>query len=131
MTTLTIPARRWGDEPKPEVRPTVIVSSRDGAEVPHVTGAARLAKAAEAAGWAVRQTYAAAFVPGTARRAVHLLASVAVRLARGGVCGAARGFAIWHRVDDGPWKFDSAALIDPSGVRALGAREFARAVSAS
>lgn len=94
-----MPARRWHDDPKPEVpQPTVLVSSRDGAEVPHVAGAARLAEAAEAAGWTVRQTYALADVPATSRRAAHRLASVVVRLhcQRDGRAG----WATWHRPDD-------------------------------
>jgi len=119
-----MPARVWGDEPKPEApRPVVLVSSRDGFAVPRVAGAVRLAKAAEAAGWAARQTYAFALVPATSRRAAHGLSSVAVRLAR----GAARGFAVWHRIDDGAWKFDCAVL----GMRTLGAREFTARVIAS
>lgn len=123
MTAVAMPTRRWGDEPKAEVpRPVVIVSSRDGFEVPHVAGVARLAKLAEAAGWTVRLTYAYAEVPATARRAAHGLASVAVRLAR----GAVRGFAVWHRIGEGAWKFDCAVL----GLRRLGARALTTALSA-
>lgn len=103
----SMPARKWGKEaPAPAPRPTGLVSSRDNAPVPHVAGAARLAKAAEAAGWTVRLTYALADVPASARKARHLLHSVAVRLAR----GAQHGWAIWTREDEGRWGFAEAQL---------------------
>jgi hypothetical protein len=102
--------------------PTILVSSRDNAPVPPVAGAARLEKAATAAGWAARQTYALVELPesrridGELRRESRRLASVAVRMHRGGV----RAWAIWQSVDDGPWKFDSGQLgLDIVGLRAL------------
>lgn len=124
---IAMPARRWGDEPKPAApAPTVLVSSRDGAPVPVVTGAVRLARAAEAGGWTVRQTYALADVPATGRAAARRLASVAVRL--GGPKG--RGWAVWHRIDEQPWRFTEAHLIRTGGsVEQLGARALMKEVS--
>lgn len=115
-----MPTRKWGDEPKPEApRPIVLVSSRDDAPVPVVTGAVRLARAAQAAGWTARQTYALASVPATGRYPARRLASVAVRL--GGPKG--RGWAVWHRIDDGNWRFTEAHLIRAGGpLQQLGAR---------
>ena len=105
---VSLPTRRWGPrERPPEVAPTVLVSSHDAAPVPRVAGAAKLAEAAQSHGWAVRLTYALAAVPerfhlnGNLAKAAHQLASVAVRLARGCV----RGWAIWHREDEGGWRF--------------------------
>lgn len=124
MTAVTMPARRWGDEAKPATpQPTVVVSSRDGFDVPHVAGAARLAKAAEAAGWTVRQTYAFAECPAgwTRGREAYRFASVAVRLRRGSVAG----FAIWGSTDGGSWKFEGALL----ETRCLGLRAFTAAVT--
>lgn len=121
MSTFVMPVRRWKNDPAPEQpQPVVLVSSREDAPVPRVAGAARLAAAAEAAGWTVRLTYALAEVPATSRRATHRLASVAVRLARGPV----RGWACWHQVDDGNWRFDTSCL----GFRRLGARELTAAL---
>lgn len=122
MTTV-MPARRWGTEPAPQAPgPTVLVSSRDGAEVPHVAGAVRLSRAATAAGWRVRQAYALAEVPATSRRGAHRLASVTVRLAR----ADARGWASWRQVDGGAWRFDQAFL----GLTPLGARDLTTRVIA-
>jgi hypothetical protein len=121
--SILIPRRRWGGEPRPAVpRPIVLVSSRDGAQVPNVAGAARLARAAEAAGWLARQTYALADVPAAPRRAAHRLASVAVRFARVG----AFGWATWHSVDDGPWRYAGGCL----AFERLGLRELTARVSA-
>lgn len=122
-TAFVMPARKWGKEqPAVAPAPTVAVSSRDGHPVPHVAGAARLAKAAEAAGWAARQQYALAEVPETSRKAAHLLHSVAVRLHR----GAVRGWAVWHREgDDGSWRFAEAFL----DWRRVGVRELTAALA--
>jgi len=113
MTTATMPARKWGDEPAPEpVVPVVLVSSRGGAPVPHVADAVKLAEVAEAHGWTVRQTYALAkiddryFLNGRLAKAAHELASVAVRMAR----GAVRGWAVWHREGAGSWAFACAYI---------------------
>lgn len=119
---MAMPARTWGKaEPAAPRLPKVLVSSRDGHEVPSVTAAARLAKVAEAAGWSVRQTYALAEVPATSRKGEHLLHSVAVRLARDEV----RGWAVWHREDEGAWRFACAQL----DRRPLGARELTAALA--
>jgi len=122
MAEITVPGRRWGDEDTaPAEPPTVIVSSRDGEPVPRVGAALRLAKTAEANGWTVRLTYALASVPerfylnGRLAKAAHMLASVALRLAR----GAERGFAVWTNADDGGWRFDCAYI----GPHRLGARD--------
>lgn len=124
--TVAIPARRWGDEPRqPAPAPVVLVSSRDGADVPHVAGAARLAAAARAAGWTVLQQYALADVPDGWPAAVskaHRRASVAVLLARRGH----RGWAVWASRDGGKWTFDSAQMDG----RALGARALTAALVA-
>lgn len=121
MTAVPMPARRWGNEDAPTTTaPTVLVSSRDDAPVPHVAGSARLAKVAGGHGWAARLTYALADVParfhlnGTVAKAGHRLASVAVRLAR----GAVRGWAMWHREDTGGWRFAVAYI----GTERLGLR---------
>lgn len=125
---IVMPRRRWADEPAPEApRPQVLVSSYDGAEVPYIPRAAALARAAEAAGWTVGQTYALAEVPATSRRAAHRLGSVAVRLRRDRVAA----WAVWYRVDSGTatgaWRFASAVL----GLKCVGFRELVTAVSAS
>ncbi len=121
VSTYVMPARKWGDEQAPEVpRAVVLVSSRDGAPVPHVAGAVRLAKALGAAGWTVRATYALAEVPDTTRRAAHQLASVGVRFARMGE----RGWACWYEVDGGGWRFSAGYL----GVRRMGLRELTKAL---
>jgi hypothetical protein len=105
----------------------VVVSSRDGAPVPVVAGAVRLEKAATAAGWAARQTFALAELPqthtaaGELRHAARRLASVAVRFVRGQVAG----WAIWHSVDDGPWRFVGARI----GFAALGLRALTAALA--
>lgn len=107
MTTYAMPARKWANEPEPEApRPTVLVSSRDDAPVPHVGGAARVAKAAAAAGWTVRQTYSLADVPAMPRMRAHRLAKVVVRLARGQVLG----WGAWCQIDGGPWRYDGGML---------------------
>lgn len=115
-------ARRWEPVEQVDARPTVLVSSRDDAPVPHVAGAAGLAKRAEAAGWTARLTYALAEVPdsfyanGNLKKAAHRLASVAVRLAR----GVERGWAVWHQIDGGTWRFGGAFVgLRPYGLRAL------------
>lgn len=130
MTAIAMPARTWGDEPKPEApRPRVLVSSRDGAPVPWVAAAARLAGAAEAAGWSARQTYALAEVPATSRTDAYRLATVAVRLERRGQ----RAWAVWcsRTGDGGPWRFADAQLATVGiGVRCLGARALSFAVAA-
>jgi hypothetical protein len=123
MTPYVMPARKWADdEPQEALRPVVLVSSRDGHPVPPVAAAVRLAKAADAAGWTARATYALADVPqGWNRcRKDYRLASVGVRFARAGV----RGWACWYEVDDGGWKFAVAYL----GRRKLGARELTKAL---
>jgi len=124
MTTdVMMPTRKWGDEEELEApRPTVLVSSRDGAAVPKVRNAALLARLAESHGWAVRQTYALAAVPeqhyknGNLAHAEHRLHSVAVRLWRAPVSA----YAVWYRVDGGKWRFASARR----GMHLYGLREF-------
>ncbi len=125
--TITYPARKWADDDDETLPcvPTVIVSSRDGEPVPRVGAVARLAKLAEANGWTVRVTYALAAVPdrwhknGNLARAAHMLASVALRLAR----GAVRGFAVWTNEDDEGWRFDVAYIgRERIGARGIGAR---------
>lgn len=115
MTTVQMPARRWAGDEADEAppAPTVLVSSRDGHEVPRVAGAVKLATVAQAAGWTVQQTYALADVPdryylnGNLAKAAHRLASVAVRFQR---FGDFAGFAVWHRLDEGRWSFASGML---------------------
>ena len=108
-------------------QPKVIVSSRDDAPVPVVAGAVRLEKAAAAAGWTARQTFALAELPevhtaaGELRHGLRRVATVAVRLARDGVCG----YAIWSSVDDGPWRFMAGLL----GLRLLGLRALTAALA--
>ena len=117
-----MPARDWGDaEPEPVELPTVLVSSRDGAPVPHVPAAARLEAAAVAIGWTARQTYALAAVPATSRKAAHELATVAVRLSRR-VDGRRTGWglAVWHNVDGAGWRFAHAFVNgDMLGARSI------------
>lgn len=127
MSTYVMPTLMWDDpatgayEVEPEApRQTVPVSSRDNAPVPHVAGAVRLAKVAETAGWATRQTYALVEVPATSRRAAHRLASVAVRLGRKPV----RGYACWYQVDGGSWRYVMGYL----AWRKLGLRELTAAL---
>lgn len=124
MTTdIVMPARKWGnDEEVADAAPVVLISSRDGEPVPVVVGApSRLAKAAEAGGWTVQQTYALASVPlqyfknGNVKRHSHLLASIAVRFQR---APAERGWAVWTLAVDttgdiGPrgWRFASPAML--------------------
>ena len=130
MTTpVTMPARRWADdEPAEATPPVVLVSSRDGHEVPRVAGAVKLAAVAEAAGWTARQTYALADVPerryqnGNVATAPFRVASVAVRLSR----GAQRGYALWRSVDEGPWRFADALL----GFVGYGLRDLTAALAA-
>ena len=128
---------RVTQEPAAVARPTVLISSRDGAAVPHVAGVARLEAAARTAGWTVRSTYALAACPATKRRAAHRLHSIAVRLARGEVTG----WAVWYRVDDAPrvidgipvgqrdWRFRVAWLYDSGKSHDLGLRELMVRVS--
>lgn len=121
MTAYVMPARKWGNEPEAETpRPVVLVSSRDGAPVPPVAGAVRLAKALGAVGWSVGATYALAEVPDTSRRAAHQLASVGVRFTR----AAERGWACWYEVDGGGWRFSCAYL----GMQRMGLRELTKAL---
>jgi hypothetical protein len=112
----------------PEAAPEILVSSRDGAPVPRIAGAVKLAAVAQAHGWSARQTYALAAVPERSRKAAHRLASVAVRLAR----GAARGWAVWHKIDEGSWLFVCAFIgIERCGWRAgAGRGSILEAVSA-
>jgi hypothetical protein len=111
----------------PEARPEILVSSHDGAPVPRVAGAVKLVAVAQAHGWTARATYALAAVPERARKAAHRLASVAVRLAR----GAARGWAVWHKIDEGAWLFVCAFIgIERCGWRAGERRSILEAVSA-
>lgn len=116
---VTIPQRRWGDEPRePAPALVVLTSSRDRAAVPAVVGAVRLERAAQAAGWTTRQQYALADVPAgwpSSRSKARRLATVAVVLARRGV----RGYVCWESVDGGAWRFASAVLAG----RKLGLRE--------
>lgn len=112
--TSTLPRRKWADDEEDiEATPIVVISSRDGAEVPHVTAAANLAELAKAHGWTVGQTYALASMPeetyrnGRRKQAAHMLHTVCVRLMRRAP-GLECGFAIWCRVDDGGWRFRTA-----------------------
>lgn len=90
--------------------PHVLVSSRDGAPVPDVAGARRLAELARAHGWTATSTYALADVPervylnGELATAAHHLATVAVRLVRGDV----RGWATWGNAEGDGWRFVAA-----------------------
>lgn len=121
MTAYVMPPRKWAGDEEPEApRPVVLVSSRDDAPVPPVAGAVRLAKAAGAAGWTVRQTWAVAVMPATSQRSSFWLASVALRLTRGG----AWAVAFWYQRDGLQWKFATAHL----GNRLVGARELAAAL---
>lgn len=106
--TIEIPARKWADdELAPEPTPTVLVSSRDGVTPPAARGVGQLVAAAEAAGWTARVTYALAEIPdhhylnGKLKKAAHRLASVVVRLHRGG----ARVWAAWHNAAETGWRF--------------------------
>lgn len=119
MTVTTMPtrmpARKWGDEPaEVAVPPIILVSSRDNAAVPYVPGPARLARAAEANGWAARQTYALAQVPerrflnGNVARAAHTHESIAVRLRRAPT--GESGWAVWVSEDGHKWTFDGAMI---------------------
>lgn len=130
MTTpVQMPARRWAGNEPAEVAapPVVLVSSRDGHEVPRVAGAVKLAAVAEAAGWSVRQTYALADVPerryqnGNVAKTAHRLHSVVVRFTRPDDFA---GHAAWWRVDEGPWRFDGAQL----GMARYGLRELTAAL---
>jgi len=124
---IAMPARVWDKEEAPTAPPEVLVSSRDGAPVPPVAGAVRLAALAEKHGWATLTTYALAAVPerlylnGNVAKAAHRLASVAVRLAHGVV----RGYAMWHNEDEHGWRFASAWL----GTTQYGWRAFQEVVS--
>lgn len=114
---VTMPARTWG-KPAPEAapEPVVLVSSRDAQPAPVVPAARRLAALAGGHGWAVRVTYALAEVPAQRGRAAYRLASVAVRLARGG----SRGVAIWYSRSDGAWRYASGLVdLHQYGLRAL------------
>lgn len=126
--------RRWG--PAATVTPPiplVLVSSRDGHPVPHVAGAARLARLAEAHGWVVEQTYALALVPerrydnGNVAKAAHRRASVVVRLRR----GTARGYGMWDHEGggEGPgWRYSAGLVFAPGRVARLGAKAILDAV---
>ena len=122
---IVIPPRDWGDDDEaPEVKPYVIVSSRDGRGDPGETISNRsaawrgISKRAEKAGWTVTVTYALAwtadqvFSTGRVKKAAHHVHTVALRLVRGGV-GA---WAIWRAesiIPDVPaigWSFSVAAL---------------------
>jgi hypothetical protein len=120
-TDVQMPARRWGDEaPTVAPVPIVLVSSRDEAPVPAVPGAVRFARAIEAAGWAVRQTYAVADVPASGRTKAHRLHSIAVRFRR---AGDFAGYATWYRRDEGAWRFMAGYLgLAQHGLRDLTAR---------
>lgn len=115
--------RQWDRaDPAPVERPTILVSSRDGAPVPHVAGVASLVRVAEANGWTARPTYAKAAVPeqrylnGNVAKAAHELESVVVRLRRHG----GYGWAAWHNEDGKGWRFAVAQLgLDQLGLRAL------------
>jgi hypothetical protein len=113
MTAITMPARKWGDEPKPgPVAPVIIVSSRDGVPVPRVPAALRLVSLAETLGWRAVQTFAHARM---ADRDVH---TVAVRMVR----NRRRAVAVWHSSTGEPgtgWRFQLGII----GARSVGLRE--------
>lgn len=101
--------------------------------MPHLPGAERLADRARRAGWSARLTYALARVPAAAyadpkrggeiKKPAYDYHTVAVRLAR----PRWRGWALWARVDDGPWGFDHAYLRDAmQAMTKLGLREFTK-----
>lgn len=99
-------SRMWTVEEKPAApEPVILVSSRDGAEVPFVRSVVKLVKVAESHGWTARQTYALAEMTG--KRGAYQLGSVVVRLARDGL---PLGFAIWHQRDNDGWRFGSAQI---------------------
>lgn len=120
MPDIQFPERDWGDEaPAPEVVPYVLVSSNDGHGDPAVVGARNagwraVRRAAEAAGWTVRTTYALAWIAdryylnGKIAKAAHHVHSIALRMARDGQ----RAVAVWRRetvMPDVPvneWSFD-------------------------
>lgn len=115
-----MPTRKWaGDEPKVEApRPFGLISSRDGIVWPHVSGAARLAKAARAAGWRVRETYAFVRLPSPTPTELRWLASMAVRLQR----GEASAWGMWRQADYAEWKYAEGFI----GFRKAGARELTK-----
>lgn len=101
-------------------QPVVVTSSRDEAPVPVVAGAVRFARAIEATGWTVRQTYAVADVPATSRSTAHRLHTVCVRFRRPGDFA---GYAVWCRRDDGRWAYGGGLLgLAYHGLRELTAR---------
>jgi hypothetical protein len=137
--TSTLPERRWGPAPAREpVEAVVITSSRDGAEVPRVEGAARLIRDATYGGWSARQTYAHARLPdqfhlnGNLAKPAHDLHTVAVRLKHHRYpAPPEHAVAIWCReetaADPGKWRFRTAWFCG----ELVGARELARRVSAT
>ena len=90
--------------------PVILKSSRDVSDWPRIPAAVRIVLAATKHGWTVTPTFAVADVPdpfylnGHMKTAAHRVASIAVRIAR----GTDRGWAIWHSIGDGDWRFDVA-----------------------
>lgn len=137
---IVIPPRDWGDDgAAPTPPPTIVCSSRDGHGdpgpewVPNRTAPWRgVAKRAGAAGWAVRITYALAWVPDAywlhagLRKAAHYVHTIAVRLSK----GAERAVAVWRRetadvgMPGAGWSCDMAAV----GPRFIGLSEWKAAV---
>lgn len=76
----------------------IVISSRDGAPVPDVASARRLAAAAQAAGWNAKQAYALAVVGGIE------IQSVSVRLDRGDEWAR----AVWLNKSRAGWRFEGA-----------------------
>lgn len=125
------PPRRWaGDDAEvaPSALPVILVSSRDGVQVPPVRAVLAMTRLAEQHGWAVECTYALAAVPeqhylnGKIKHVAHHLGSIALRVRRGQVAA----YATWYQVDREGWRFASAWR----GHRAYGARAFTAMLAA-
>ena len=101
----------WKTDDKPAAVDSIIVtSSRDGAEVPKVASALRLAASAERAGWRVEQRYALAVVGGVE------VQSVSVRLDRADEWA----WAVWWNKSRAGWRFEGAFIgLVRHGYRAL------------
>lgn len=126
---VVLPERRWGPKERPaEVVPVVLVSSLDNAPLPRVAGAVKLGEAARAAGWYVRTGYSRVQVAdrfhanGNLAKAAHVLECVGVWLRRPPM---ERGWAMWHAVDGGTYRFDHAFV----GMQRHGWRATAPALS--
>lgn len=104
--------RKWKADEVVEAKRTILVAASDGAPVPAVAGAVKLAAAAEANGWTAKLTYAlvevgdAFYLNGNLRQAAHRLASVCVALRR----PPSGGYAAWYSADDAPYGFDRAFI---------------------